>query len=296
MTGVSGPSGIRTYRWAEFAQQLADRRGHRCGRCGRGGEQLRPATPRHPAAVAVRPDHPVRVPAGPGDRRLRRGRIPVEHVDRRRSGPADRCRRRQRAPPVDQLRPAGNPVLVTERDGATTVHEYDQRGRKVRTVTPTGADLTWGYDEPIGSPPSSPKPARSPSSAMTASSGTPRPSRPRRRGHPARLAGWPARAGDRPDRCGRSATATTSTATWSPSLMPTATRPGWNATSWVGWLPRSRRPGAAPPTLRRDSRSARVTDQPGRRHLVLRIHHRRPADRHRRPDGRADHRRARAAR
>ena len=42
---------------------------------------------------------------------------------------------------------AGNPVLVTERDGSTTVHEYDTRGRKIRTVTPSGADLTWGYDE-----------------------------------------------------------------------------------------------------------------------------------------------------
>ena len=40
----------------------------------------------------------------------------------------------------------GNPVLVTERDGATTVHEYDDRGRRVRTVTPSGADLTYGYD------------------------------------------------------------------------------------------------------------------------------------------------------
>ncbi|GAB2583246.1 DUF6531 domain-containing protein [Microlunatus antarcticus] len=40
----------------------------------------------------------------------------------------------------------GNPVLLTERDGATTVHEYDARGRRVRTVTPAGADLTYGYD------------------------------------------------------------------------------------------------------------------------------------------------------
>ncbi|WP_375430763.1 DUF6531 domain-containing protein [uncultured Friedmanniella sp.] len=41
----------------------------------------------------------------------------------------------------------GNPVLLTERDGATTVHEYDLRGRRVRTVTPSGADVTVGYDE-----------------------------------------------------------------------------------------------------------------------------------------------------
>ena len=41
----------------------------------------------------------------------------------------------------------GNPVLLTERDGATTVHEHDGRGRRVRTVTPSGADLTYGYDE-----------------------------------------------------------------------------------------------------------------------------------------------------
>ena len=43
--------------------------------------------------------------------------------------------------------PHGNPVLITERDGATTIHEYDARGRRTRTVTPTGADLTYGYDE-----------------------------------------------------------------------------------------------------------------------------------------------------
>ena len=41
----------------------------------------------------------------------------------------------------------GNVVLVTERDGATTVHEYDDRGRRTHTVTPSGADLTYGYDE-----------------------------------------------------------------------------------------------------------------------------------------------------
>ena len=40
----------------------------------------------------------------------------------------------------------GSPVLLTERDGATTVHEYDDRGRRVRTVTPSGADVTYGYD------------------------------------------------------------------------------------------------------------------------------------------------------
>ncbi|MGI3785115.1 MAG: DUF6531 domain-containing protein, partial [Janthinobacterium lividum] len=41
----------------------------------------------------------------------------------------------------------GNPVLLTERDGSTTVHEYDARGRRTRTVTPSGADVTYGYDD-----------------------------------------------------------------------------------------------------------------------------------------------------
>ncbi|WP_375431306.1 DUF6531 domain-containing protein [uncultured Friedmanniella sp.] len=41
----------------------------------------------------------------------------------------------------------GNPVLLTERDGATTVHQYDDRGRRIRTVTPSGADLSYGWDE-----------------------------------------------------------------------------------------------------------------------------------------------------
>ncbi|SDU81186.1 RHS repeat-associated core domain-containing protein [Microlunatus sagamiharensis] len=40
-----------------------------------------------------------------------------------------------------------NPVVLTERDGSTTVHECDARGRRVRSVTPSGADLTFGYDD-----------------------------------------------------------------------------------------------------------------------------------------------------
>jgi len=41
----------------------------------------------------------------------------------------------------------GNVVLITERDGATTVHEYDDRGRRTRTVSPTGAELTFHNDD-----------------------------------------------------------------------------------------------------------------------------------------------------
>ena len=41
----------------------------------------------------------------------------------------------------------GNVVMVAERDGATTVNEYDDRGRLVRRVLPTGAELTWTWDE-----------------------------------------------------------------------------------------------------------------------------------------------------
>jgi len=41
----------------------------------------------------------------------------------------------------------GNPVVLTERDGSTTVHEYDARGRRTRSVTPAGADVTYGYDD-----------------------------------------------------------------------------------------------------------------------------------------------------
>ncbi len=43
--------------------------------------------------------------------------------------------------------PHGNVVMVTERDGSTTVNEYDDRGRLVRRVLPTGADLSWTWDE-----------------------------------------------------------------------------------------------------------------------------------------------------
>ena len=34
-------------------------------------------------------------------------------------------------------------VLVTQRDGATLLMFYDDRGRRVRQVTPTGADIAW---------------------------------------------------------------------------------------------------------------------------------------------------------
>src|SRR5699024_12667016 len=40
-----------------------------------------------------------------------------------------------------------NIVSSTDRDGQVTVHAYDNRGRKVRTVTPDGADFTYGYDD-----------------------------------------------------------------------------------------------------------------------------------------------------
>lgn len=41
----------------------------------------------------------------------------------------------------------GSLVSATARDGRVTVHLYDDRGRRTRTVTPEGADLTCGYDE-----------------------------------------------------------------------------------------------------------------------------------------------------
>ena len=41
----------------------------------------------------------------------------------------------------------GNLVMVTERDAALTVNEYDERGRVVRRVLPTGAELTWTWDD-----------------------------------------------------------------------------------------------------------------------------------------------------
>ncbi|VXC24794.1 DUF6531 domain-containing protein [Nocardioides sp. AX2bis] len=43
--------------------------------------------------------------------------------------------------------PYGNAVMVTERDGSTTVREYDTRGRLVRTVSPNGADITQSFDD-----------------------------------------------------------------------------------------------------------------------------------------------------
>jgi RHS repeat-associated protein len=41
----------------------------------------------------------------------------------------------------------GNPVSLTERNGAVTVQEWDARARPVRRVLPTGAELTFAYDD-----------------------------------------------------------------------------------------------------------------------------------------------------
>ncbi len=43
--------------------------------------------------------------------------------------------------------PHGNAVVVTERDGSSTVREYDARGRLVRTVSPNGADVSQSFDD-----------------------------------------------------------------------------------------------------------------------------------------------------
>lgn len=40
----------------------------------------------------------------------------------------------------------GNLVVLTERDGSTTIHEYDDRSRRTRTVLPSGADFRYAYD------------------------------------------------------------------------------------------------------------------------------------------------------
>ena len=41
----------------------------------------------------------------------------------------------------------GNPIAVTERNGAVTIQEYDERSRPVRRVLPTGAVFTFIHDE-----------------------------------------------------------------------------------------------------------------------------------------------------
>jgi YD repeat-containing protein len=41
----------------------------------------------------------------------------------------------------------GNPVSLTERNGAVTVQEWDARARPVRRIMPTGAELTFAYDD-----------------------------------------------------------------------------------------------------------------------------------------------------
>ncbi len=41
----------------------------------------------------------------------------------------------------------GNPVMITERNGAVTVNRYDERGRRTGQVLPSGAGARWTYDE-----------------------------------------------------------------------------------------------------------------------------------------------------
>ncbi|QGN31479.1 hypothetical protein GJV80_00035 [Microlunatus sp. Gsoil 973] len=38
-------------------------------------------------------------------------------------------------------------MMVTERDGAVTVNSYDDRGRRVGQVLPSGARIAWSYDD-----------------------------------------------------------------------------------------------------------------------------------------------------
>ena len=147
LTGVTGPSGTRSYRWAEFAQQwliaaVVDADGVVEAENSYDTER-RVTRQRSPFGRTTRfaylPGRVTVVSDEDGSRSNTwiaddRGRLigVVDAAEHRQSTSYDR---------------AGNPVLVTERDGSTTVHEYDQRGRKVRTVTPSGADLTWGYDD-----------------------------------------------------------------------------------------------------------------------------------------------------
>ncbi|MFC7623789.1 polymorphic toxin-type HINT domain-containing protein [Microlunatus sp. GCM10028923] len=41
----------------------------------------------------------------------------------------------------------GNPVMITERNGAVTVNAYDERGRRIEQSMPSGARARWTYDE-----------------------------------------------------------------------------------------------------------------------------------------------------
>src|SRR5262249_49349225 len=41
----------------------------------------------------------------------------------------------------------GNPVAVTDRAGAVTVQEWDERGNLTRRVLPTGAEFGFAYDD-----------------------------------------------------------------------------------------------------------------------------------------------------
>ncbi|GAB3740597.1 hypothetical protein GCM10028864_04500 [Microlunatus parietis] len=41
----------------------------------------------------------------------------------------------------------GNPVMITDRQGATVINGYDDRGRLIHRETPTGAKIDWEHDD-----------------------------------------------------------------------------------------------------------------------------------------------------
>lgn len=81
------------------------------GRSRRGPQPLRREAAGAGADVAVRAHHPVRVSARPGDGRLGRGRIPVEHLDFGCPGPPGGDPRSGGAAAVDELRRRREPAL-----------------------------------------------------------------------------------------------------------------------------------------------------------------------------------------
>ena len=122
--------------------------GHRRRRRRRGRQRLRRAGPRHPPALAVRPQHPLRLPPRPRHRHQQTtptGRPTSSST----TAPAasSRCWPATRPASTSSTTRHGNPVAVTDRKGAVTVQEWDERANLKRRVLPTGVEFTVTHDD-----------------------------------------------------------------------------------------------------------------------------------------------------
>ena len=249
LVGVTGPLGTRHL---PLERRRPGRRGHRRRRRGRGREHLRRPATRAAPALAARPHHALRLPAGRVTVVSDTDGTRLEHLDPRRARAAGRRRGRRRAPPVDELRRprqrrAGHrarrrhhrPRVRRPRPPYPHRHAVRRRPAPTATTSTTGSTTVVaeaGADHRVRLPEDDAA-SRHPAAHR----------RPRGRSHAAHLA---RRAADQVvDPVGsRSPSPTTSTATWSPRPTPPATPRASSATTPVASSPPPPRRAPARPT------------------------------------------------